>query len=394
MGDANRVKMSYRKEVTFGVFDNTGNLKQLRFASESFSQKATTDTSKEIRDDRQVPDVQRLKVNASGDISSPLSYGTFDELMQIAMFSSAWAGGASVSGTIYSVTAGSGQFTITRASGDFTAGGGTTFVANQWIRTRGFANGSNNGIGKVVSVTTTTIVVKGMGNGTNESAGATVTIEQGEQIVNGTTQASVTVQKQFADMVNAYQQFLGMTLGGFTWAYGAGEFVDIGFSLVGKKGPSSATTLGTVDAPNTKPNYQAVDHVTKTLIGYVDTAVTRFNFALSNNLRERDVAGQIGPESIGAGRHAVTGTVSRYFKTKAELDAFLDFTKQPLAVVFDDKSAAVSNAYVLDLPCAKFSTADPAAGGADTDVMLDCDFAAFIDPVELITTRIVRFPAA
>ncbi|MBX3380109.1 MAG: hypothetical protein KF805_08430 [Phycisphaeraceae bacterium] len=393
MSDTNRVVLGWREEAAYGVFDS-GALQKLRFTGESVGEESETDTSKEIRDDGQVPDVQRMFIHTAGDINGELSYGTYDSFLRYGLRSGAWAGGATVTGTIYSVTAGSGQFTITRSSGDFTSG--QVFAANQWVRIRGFATAANNGYAKIVSVTTTTLVVKALGSGVNEAAGATVTIEQGEQIVNGTTLKSFSLQKQFADLSNVYVHLLGQMVSGMNFGFGAGEFVTISFNLMGKTGQTSTSPLNaTLNATNTNAVMQGVDNVAKAMIDFVDGAVSKFTESITNNLRERKVAGLRGPESLGSGRHVATGTITRYFATKAQYDAYLNFTKSNLAFIFDDHSGAnVGNAYIVEHPSVKFTKAKPSATAADADTMLDLDFTAQIDATELITTRIVRFPAA
>lgn len=82
---ANLARLRYIKESTFGTTPTTGDSTDLRFTGESLSYAIQTETSKEIRADRQIADLVQLGADASGDIQFELSYGTFDDFIAAAL---------------------------------------------------------------------------------------------------------------------------------------------------------------------------------------------------------------------------------------------------------------------------------------------------------------------
>lgn len=91
---SNRVRLRAIKQSAFGVTPTTGTSTDLRFTGESLAFAINSETSKEIRSDRQVADLIQTGAEASGDIQFELSYGTFDELFAGAL-GSAWQGAES-----------------------------------------------------------------------------------------------------------------------------------------------------------------------------------------------------------------------------------------------------------------------------------------------------------
>ncbi|KKK75474.1 hypothetical protein LCGC14_2873330, partial [marine sediment metagenome] len=68
MGNANRVKVSYVVESSFGVAETGSNLQTLRLTNESLVHDMATTTSEELRSDRQISDIARIGLSTSGDI--------------------------------------------------------------------------------------------------------------------------------------------------------------------------------------------------------------------------------------------------------------------------------------------------------------------------------------
>jgi len=66
-------------------------LQIMRHTGESLKQDTTVITSEEIRSDRQIADIIRTGVGASGGIDFELSYGTFDDFLQAILFSDGWS---------------------------------------------------------------------------------------------------------------------------------------------------------------------------------------------------------------------------------------------------------------------------------------------------------------
>lgn len=72
-------------ESSFGVTPTTGDSQELRFTGESLKFGITTETSQEIRSDRQIADLIQTGAESSGDVNFELSYGTYDDLLEAAL---------------------------------------------------------------------------------------------------------------------------------------------------------------------------------------------------------------------------------------------------------------------------------------------------------------------
>jgi len=85
MSDTNRVKVAFVKESTYGEQVTTDKLQVLRITGESLKQDSSIIPSEEIRDDRQISNVVRTTLGASGAINFELSHQTFDDLIAAAV---------------------------------------------------------------------------------------------------------------------------------------------------------------------------------------------------------------------------------------------------------------------------------------------------------------------
>jgi hypothetical protein len=73
-------------EVVQGVFPATPAMQILRFTGEGMDVKRDTKKSQEMNAKRNVKDLVVMKAEASGNVKGELSYGTYDKIMQSALF--------------------------------------------------------------------------------------------------------------------------------------------------------------------------------------------------------------------------------------------------------------------------------------------------------------------
>lgn len=92
---SNLTRLRVIKETAFGTTPTTGASTDIRFTGESLNFSLQTETSKEIRADRQIADLIQTGAETSGDIQFEMSYGTFDDFIAAAL-GGAWV--ADVSG--------------------------------------------------------------------------------------------------------------------------------------------------------------------------------------------------------------------------------------------------------------------------------------------------------
>lgn len=382
--EADQIAIYMKVETTFGVAA-TGNYQTMRLVSESFGQDTNFIESQEIVSDRQVADLIRASLSASGDVAFELSYGTYDEWLVSALKSAGFGSEVTVAASTLSMDDSDNSI---NDSGSGLAG----FAINQWIRTTGFTTAANNAFFRIVSVAAGKLVLESGTGGTvvTESAGDSVEITQGSKITQGTTVYSYSIEREYTDTANEFVMNLGMTLGGMTLNVTPDEIVTGVFNFLGSKAESAAATAaGTPVAASTTSVMNAVDNVVAILEDGAVYGSTAFTMALTNNLRERPEIAALGAISIGAGKVGVTGTLEAYFETKAVMDKYLGNTPTKLAVIFQDDAG---NGYVFDFPQVKYTNGRRSGGGINTDIFALVDWTAYKDPTELNTISIQRFP--
>ena len=248
--DTNRMRLSYREETTYGVQATGGNFQTLRLTGESLKQDTDSRISDEIRNDRQIADVFRTSVSASGQLTCELSGATLDDFLAAAIgASTTWP--AVVTGTPGTVTTVAATGTYTAVAGDF-----DNILVNQWVFISGFVNAGNNGFKKVLSVTGTPATVFTVDSpltmGADETTVSSIIVTMGSQVINGTAFTSFSIQKEFLDLeVNEGSFHLGMAIESVDLRISTGEPLTGSFSFLGseEKNPVISTDgTGTAQA--------------------------------------------------------------------------------------------------------------------------------------------------
>lgn len=138
--ESNRASLRLIAESTWGTTPGSGTSKELRYTSSSLVTGKETKTSDEIRADRMVPNIIEVAGMSSGDLSTEVSAGSNDDLMQ-AFLLGAWSKAMNfllVKGASVSV---SGTSEVTISGADYT----DWLADGQWLKLEGFLNASNNG---------------------------------------------------------------------------------------------------------------------------------------------------------------------------------------------------------------------------------------------------------
>ena len=390
MSNADRVQLSYMKEVTFGVTPSATALQILRFTGESLTQESSTKDSDEIRSDRQVNDVVRTGFRAMGDINLELSYAAYDDLVLAVLGSAAWSTPVSINGV--NISASSVDNSISSASNAF-----TTINIGQWVKVTGFTGNDavNNGYYKVTSKPGTPgskLILSGKAVVT-ASAGASVTVNMGAQAVNGVVETSFSIERQMVDLTTTRQAYRGMTVGSLKLNAVTEQLLTGGFSFLGVRETNETSSIGnayTAAPVNTVMN--VVDNVLSIIYDatgtYTDVPTTEFSFTMDNNLRGRTQLGDGGPVSIGEGNFKANGTLKGYFSSNADFARYLNFQDVALAMVVED---VAGNAYVFDFPACKLTAAKRNASSSNSDVMRDMNWSAKRSGGEGVTARVARF---
>lgn len=228
MGSANRVQVSYVKEVTRGVTPNTPAMKLCRITGESLAANQEFVDSDELRADRMTGDPIRVMGQSGGGINFEFSYptdNTFLSDMLASAMESAWVNTPTRdnAGTADSVITdiGTTADTIT-----FTTG--AAYAIGHLVRTTGFTNAANNKIVRVTTGGATSLVATGSGF-TAEAAPP------------GTARVKVVGFRGVAGDITCTASGLGATTLNFTTlGLAVGQVIKIGGSAVGERFATSA----------------------------------------------------------------------------------------------------------------------------------------------------------
>ena len=385
VSDTNRVQLAYVEETSFGQQVTGSNLQTLRHTGETLKQETGIQVSQEIRSDRQIADVARTSIHASGQINYEMSYGAYDDLLAAALLAADWSTPETV-GPITTIAAVASGNTFTDSGNGFAA-----LDVGQWIRVSGFTKPANNGFFKLMSVAAGEIVVSG-GTLEDESAGPTVTITQGGQIVNGTTKTSFNIERTFSDLSGERSLFTGMMVDTLALNAALNAMITGSMGFIGSREESLAASGGTgYDAAATGEVMNGVDDIAGLLENEVSVNAQSLGLNLANNLRAREKLGHLGAFDMGTGTVNVTGTLEAYFESATMFDKYLDYTATSLSLVLLD---GAGNAYVIELPNVRFTDGSRQAGAQNQDVLANLSFQAFRHATEDVTIRIARFPAA
>jgi hypothetical protein len=463
LATANLAQLRYIVESTYGTTPATGNSNNLRMTGESLTFAVTSETSKEIRADRQVTDLVLTGASASGGFNFEQSYKEYDDLYE-GVLQGSWVGANDVTGISATITltntitasAGTpfagivvGQqvkfsgftnavnnqpFTVLTASAtvitvsgtpfvnegpstvSFTSFGRTTLsctttlgttltaatgapfanvVAGQYILISGMPTAGNNGLKKVVSKTSSTVLVFAAATFPANETGATTTVSS-SRLTNGTTQRSFTFEKSFTDIGQSFL-YRGMTSSKMDLNFASGAIVTGTFDFLGKdssrasvSGPNYTQLPGTPVASDTYDVTNAVTGVGNVLengVTLAGTYIKSLKLSIDNKLRGRTAIGTLGNVSVGAGAVSVTGTIEVYLADGTMYDKFINNTATSISWTVQD---GAGNGYALNLPKVKYSDAKVAAGATDTDCLISMPFTALMDATtgkELIIDR-------
>lgn len=309
LASSSRLAVRYVPEAVFGTLPGaTANYpRALRIVGESLNYGLKKDWSKEIRPDRNVPDLITVDADVGGSLPAELSFAEYDDLLQ-----------AGLMGTWNEVNVGSGISATITLTTTLTASAGTPFAAlavGMRVRFSGFTNAANNttftiltvsptvltttglvnegpvtvsfssgGVANsTVTTTATTITasagtpytgmaagqwfyVSGMVNAQNNGwkqcsiastgtvitcAAATFLVEAGStnvrvsssRLVNGTVQRSFSIEQSYGDIVQ-FAAFRGMNVSKVTIDYKVGSILNVTFDFMGKDQMALTTSTG------------------------------------------------------------------------------------------------------------------------------------------------------
>jgi hypothetical protein len=398
LSSSSRMSVKYKLETVFGVPVAATACNALRVTGENLDFNNKTETSKEIRSDRQTTDLVLTGAEASGGINFETSYAEFDPLIEASAQGTWTVFGVNGVGAVIATSATFAANTLT--AGVATAGASiwTNLVMGQWVKINGSSNPLQNiwaQISTTVPPTTTILTFQGTPfTGATGVGGAAVTVSA-SRLTNGVVQRSYTVETGFTDVSQTFT-FTGMTVDKMSLKLASGSILTGMFDFKGKTMTRQVGSLlsGTVTGSTSNTVMNGVNNVVNVLEGGAalsNTFIKNLTIELGNNLRGQDGIGFLGNVGIASGSIDLTGSIEIYFADGVIYDKFLNNTNTSLSFRVNDSAG---NGYVITMPNVKYSSGKVTAGAINQDVMVSMNYTALRDPVSGFTVIIDRAGAA
>lgn len=380
----------YVPEATFGVTPTTGS-KALRFTGESLEFSAQSESSKEIRPDRQTTDLIRTGVSAGGDINFEMSYKEYDPLIEAALQGTYAFYGTDGLGSTLTLDLDSVAHTLTADIAPTGSSAFTALVKGQWFKLSApgdAADGTFLKVSMTVAPTSTVITLDAStplpGAGVRAAvADCTLT---SSLLTNGTLQRTFSIEKAFTD-VGQHFNFRGMAASKMALNFSSAAIATGSFSFMGKDAQRGNTTFhGAVTASQTDDVVNTVSGVGNVLedgVALSNTFIKSLNFTVDNNIRGQQAIGVLGNAGIASGSVAISGQVEIYLADGTIYDKFLNQIATSLQWTWKD---VANQGYALILPKVKYGDAKVSAGSINQDVMLSIPFTALMDTTAGVVT--------
>ena len=379
----NTSSLGYQVEVTPGVTPAAA-FKLLRHTTESLNSNVTTVVSTELRSDRATSDLVRTNQSEAGSVGFELSYAEYEPFIAAAV-------GGTFS-TLFTLTAADLSFSsVDNSINSLAAAFNTTILPGHYLKIAGATLPANNGIVKVVSVTTAKIIVSHK-TFTTAIAGPSITVK-GKSVRNGVVKPFYSLQRSFPDIT----QFIvhrGMVVNGLTLNVASGALVSGSLDFMGMNSGVAATTFGTgadvVATTNGILSAQAnVGTVFKSGVAQTGVYFKKLDTVVNNNSRALDAIGTLGAIGINHGSISVKTSVSAFFSDTSLLADFLAGTANTLSYSLTDDAG---NALVIDM-YGKFDTGTVTGAQLNTDMMVDLSLTSIVNPTLGYMIQISVLPA-
>jgi hypothetical protein len=384
MSDSSRVQLAGIAESQWGATPSSA-LTAIRYNTENLGHRKETTRSDEVRSDRQVTDITEVGSNADGGWDFEMSYAAHDIYYQ-GVFAEDFTADLAF-GPVTTIDADDAD----NSFNDSGSGFGTALVPGQWIYSKGWATGANNGYFEIVSATTAKIVVTG-GLLVTEAVGPSISFNA-STLVNGVTEKSYTLEKNMSDATQ-FMAFRGCRMDSLTLNIASRQKVTGTFGVMGKSGALAGATAGSgaYDAAPTNEILNASKNVGKVLEGGAVLGAGIFLQTLEANynagLRVVDGVGQSDAVDIGLGRFICNGSLVALFEDEVLFDKYVNSTVSSISVVLTDPAG---NTMILSFPAIVYTNGDVVGSGNDNEVVASLEWEAKMHAAQGVMARIDKF---
>lgn len=383
---ANVVSTAYVVEVTPGTTPEAA-LTYLRCNSPDFNANVSTTTSQELRSDRNVTDLVRTSATSEGSVGFELSAVEYEPFIESAL------GGAfstAINMSVITISAVASDNSINDSGAGFST---ANILPGHFIRIGGFTTPGNNGVAKVVSVTTSKIVVSRL-TLADEAAGNTVTVK-GKSVRNAATKKTFTIERHFTDLTTTFQSHVGMLVNQMNLNVASEAIIDGSFSFMGRATQFTTSTVGTgaATAATSNPIMSATANVGSL---YENDALVSgvffksINLTTNNNARSLTAISNLYPVDINMGTFDAEFAVEAYFSSKTLLEKYLNGDVTEISYSLTDDNG---NTFVVDAPEVKFTAGSLTGVTLNSDVMQSLTAKALYDATLGYSLQISYLPA-
>jgi hypothetical protein len=358
-------QLRYKAESTWGTAPGTGSAFRLRRVGSNLSLKKEVYESEELSSTYQRLDFRHGVRSVGGTINGELSPGTWEDFIAAAV-RRAYTAVTALTGLSLTMAGAGPTFTITRAAGDFLAGG--VKVGQVWRITAGSVNAANlNKNFFILNATTTVLTVMPL-NGValvaeGPIASCTLTLPGKTTYVptSAHTDVSFAVEHWHADVALS-ELFLGCKIQQLDINLPATGLATIAAQMMGK----DVTTAGAeyYVSPTAETTFGVTAAVNGLLIAQNGAlaSITGLNLSINGNMTADAVVGSNTYPDITEGRVLVDGQLTALFETATIRDYFLNETEVSLAVALSTGNTAAADFLTVSLPKIKFGGADKGDG--------------------------------
>lgn len=273
---------------------------------------------------------------------------------------------------------------------------GFDLEAGDWVKLAGFSLAANNGYARLSAVAAKQLTFDILPpSAAQENAFSGVHVYIPDTLKNGTVEHSYSLERIFEDhTATLYEVFTGGEINQLQIQLDAKAIMVATASFMCKDNDYSTTrtsgstdkTANTNNVMNTSSNVGRIAEDGTALTSA--SGATQMQLTINNNLRRKEVIGEIGTISMGVGEFGLSGTVTFLFENKTLVEKVIDNTSTSI-----DFRVADSDSHVLlfDMPHVKFASGGPNVAGKNQEVDANIGFQAIRDGTLGYTLKICRF---
>lgn len=267
----------------------------------------------------------------------------------------------------------------------------TGLAVGKWMKIGGtgatyrFVTAALNGWVRITAITATALTFDNRPTGWTTETGTALTIRFffGDQIKNGTTGTSLSLEKGFLDQTTpTYIINTGMQVNERSLDIKSKSKITVSTSFIGMGGSQStaaldaspdAVTTGLVMAANAN-----VGRVSENETGLTDPNwASSLTLKFSNSLRTLEAIDSTSPVGVNPGEFTASGEINTYFGSNSLLAKLYDATSTSINCRITKTSASVPQAMIFTLPTVYLRAGgNPMATGKSTDVMASFTYTA------------------